>query len=278
MNTINVIVTRAADVLMTPAQLTSPLAMLLILSVVCGLLMTIVFKYTSNQKALKVVADRTKAQLLCMRLFKDDLRVAIRCQASLVKYIGLRLWHSLPPMLVMIVPFVLILPQLAMRYEWRGLEPGESIVAMVQIDPAAWDEHHDDVSLRVPPGVVIETPRLRDAEEHAIYWRLRLEHPTIEPIVFSVGYYGCPKTFANAEDPRELSLVSPRRPGPGFLDRLLYPAEPGFASDGPVRGVELRYPGRSTPIFGLDVPWWLTFFVVTMIAALVARPFLRVQF
>jgi hypothetical protein len=29
---------------------------------------------------------------------------------------------------------------------------------------------------------------------------------------------------------------------------------------------------------GLDVPWWLTFLVLCMIAALIARPFLKVQF
>jgi hypothetical protein len=45
-----------------------------------------------------------------------------------------------------------------------------------------------------------------------------------------------------------------------------------------VRGIDLRYPVRSTPIFGIDVPWWATFIVLCMVTALLVKPFLKVQF
>ena len=56
------------------------------------------------------------------------------------------------------------------------------------------------------------------------------------------------------------------------------PGEPGFAGDAPVRSVDIRYPDRSTPIFGFNMPWWGTFFIVSMLAAVIVRPFLKVQF
>ena len=59
---------------------------------------------------------------------------------------------------------------------------------------------------------------------------------------------------------------------------MIYPAEPGFGDDSPVQSVDLRYPTRSTPIFGIDIPWWGTIFIVSMFAAICVRPFLKVQF
>ena len=130
----------------------------------------------------------------------------------------------------------------------------------------------------MPAGVTVETPPLRDQGNHTVYWRLRLETPTSEPLRWQVGSESIEKTFIGAEDPGRLCTVSARRPGRGFWDRLLQPGEPGFDADSAVQGIAVRYPRRSTPVFGLDIPWWVTFIVVSMVAALCARPFLRVQF
>ena len=72
--------------------------------------------------------------------------------------------------------------------------------------------------------------------------------------------------------------VSPLRPGTGFVDRLLYPVERAFGGDSPVRAIEVRHPTRTTEIFGIDVPWWLTFLIVSMLFAFISKPFTKVQF
>ena len=38
------------------------------------------------------------------------------------------------------------------------------------------------------------------------------------------------------------------------VPRLLRPGEPGFGGKSAVESVEVRYPARSTPIFGIDLP------------------------
>ena len=277
MNWINARLTAASDFCLAPFASWPPLVVLIVVSIVAGAGMTVVFRYTSNQRALRLVARRTKAQLMCLRIFKDDLGVAIRCQGSVIKAIGLRLWHSLPPMLVLIVPFVFILTQLALRYENRPLVPGESVIASLQLTPEGWSER-DTALIEAPRGVTVETPALRDGAEQAIYWRLRLDEPTDEPLCFRVGNREALKSLIGTEDGDRLCTVSARRPGDGFWDRLLRPGEPGFDADWPVRGIDLRYPARATPIFGIDVPWWATFIVLCMVAALLVRPFLKVQF
>lgn len=277
MNVVNPILTSISGVVIAPVRQWPPLLVLVVLSLIAGALMTVVFRYTSNQKALRRVAARTKAQLLCMRLFKDDMRVGLRAQGELITSIGLRLWYSLPPMLVLIVPFVLILTQLSLFYEKRPLQPGEQVVAAIELDPEAWDRHQN-LAIQVPYGVSVETPPMRDAAEHTVYWRLRLDEPPAGVLRWNVGTDVVEKSLVGAASGRTLQAVSARRPGPGFWDRLLYPGESGFAAGGPVRAIEVRYPARQTPILGIDVAWWLSFFALSMVAALIVRPFLKVQF
>jgi len=277
-NWINGILTTISDVLLAPLEAWPPAVVLVVLSVVAGVLMTVVFRYTSDQKGLKRVSSLSKAHLMCLRIFKEDLGVAIRCQGDILKSIGRRLWLSLPPMLVLIVPFTLVLTQLSVRYERRPIQSGESVVLAVELSPDSWPDDSRNLSIQVPAGVVIETPALRDEAAHTVYWRLGLREPVDEPLVVQAGFHTIQKSFIGTDDTDRLCNVSPRRPGTGFFDRLIYPAEPGFGGDSPVRSIDLRYPARSTPIFGVDIPWWGTFFIVSMLSALCVRPFLKVQF
>ena len=57
-------------------------------------------------------------------------------------------------------------------------------------------------------------------------------------------------------------------------------AEAGFDATSAVQAVVIHYleAKQTTPLFGINVPWWATFLIISMLAALVARPFLRVHF
>jgi hypothetical protein len=76
-----------------------------------GLVAAIVFRFTSRQDLLRRDAELIQAQLLAMKLFRDDLGTMCGSLGRLLRYTVLRLWHSLPPTLVMVVPFVC---------SWRG--------------------------------------------------------------------------------------------------------------------------------------------------------------
>ena len=105
--------------------------------------MTYVFGKTSNQRALRRAADNIRAQLFAVKLFKEDLFVTFQCQMTLLRSTGTRLLHSVPPMLVMIVPLLFVLTQLAMRYEFRPLVEGEQAVVAMHIKPDAWKANRD---------------------------------------------------------------------------------------------------------------------------------------
>ncbi|REK09456.1 MAG: hypothetical protein DWQ37_18650 [Planctomycetota bacterium] len=277
MDTFNLTLTRAADWVFGWCQRLSPLATLLLLSAVAGVAMAVVFRVSSNQRAIKAAVDRSRAQVLAINLFGHDPRAIFASFAQLLRYTGLRLSYSLPPMLLMLIPFTLLLVQLAMRYEHQPLAGGESTIVKLELAPEAWSDHQR-VALKSSPQVKVETPALRDATEHAVYWRVRPLGSTPAVLAWQIDGQTIEKRLDVSGDDVALSAVGVRRPGRGIVDRLLYPAEPALPAAGPVRGIEVQHAPRQTPLFGLDVPWWLTFVLGSIVAALLLRPILRVRY
>ncbi len=276
MNIINSILSTIAGLCFAPFTALPAWVALVFWSAVLGVLMAIGFRYTSPQKKLKIVVDRIRANMLGMKLFKDDLGVTFRVQVQLFKSIALRLWYSLPPMLAMIVPFVLILTQFAVWYEKRPFGPNEAIVVELRLAPNVW-EQSEQLAIHTPDGVRVEA-RVRDEQAHEVTWRISPGISTAFTVAWNIGGERIEKTIAVAKSPDRLVPVSTLRPGPDFLDRLLYPAEPAFSADSPVRSIEVRHPARSTEIFGFDIPWWLTLLIVSMLFAFISKPFTKVQF
>ena len=276
MNAINASLTWLSDLLFAPF-VSIPLVGLLFWSAACGVAMTYVFGKTSNQTALRRAADRVRAQMLAVKLFKDDLGVTLQCQVELMKATGARLWHSLPPMLVMIMPFAFVLSQLALRYEHRPLQLGEDTVVGMQLAPEVW-EQFKNVELEAPQGLFIETESLRDRDTSSLYWRVRPEGDQPVKLRWQLGDETIEKELAIAADAQRLERVSARRPGPGVFERLLHPGELGFDRAAPIQEISVQYPPRATPVFGVNMPWWATFLIVSILVALLVRRPLGVQF
>src|SRR5260370_27871087 len=55
-----------------------------VVAAVTGVLLLVLFKYTSNQRAIKRVRDDIDANLLALKLFKDNARVTIGSQGRLL--------------------------------------------------------------------------------------------------------------------------------------------------------------------------------------------------
>jgi hypothetical protein len=277
MDTVNLALTHSIDWLLGWCAGLTPLATLLVWSAVSGIAMAFVFLFTSNQQAIKTAADRSRAQVLAIDLFGHDVRAIFTSLGQLLRYSGLRMWHSLPPMLVMLVPFAVLLAQFALRYEYRPLARDEAAIVRLELTDKSWPAQQG-VRIEAPSNVVVETPALRDTTEHAIYWRVRPTEAAPATLTWNLGEGKVDKRIDVAADGQELQTVSPRRPSRGWWDRFVNPAEPALPAGSPARGIEVEYPRRETPLFGYNVPWWLTFIVTSIAAALVLRPVVKVRF
>ncbi len=275
MNAFNEFLTAVFGWLLFPLS-NHPLILLLVCGAVVGVLMSLVFKYTSNQSTMASVLDRSRGHILAIKLFKDDLRGMFFSLGCVFYYILLRLWYSVVPVMVLIVPLYFVMSQLFLRFEYRPLAIGEEGIVELQIDGNSW-ERNRDATMRSDPGFTIETEPLRDENGQSIFWRVEANQPGLSKLRWQLGDSTMEKEIVAAEDCNRLLETGSRRPGTGWLDRTWHAAEPALEQL-PVRAVVVHYPQRETPIFGFKFPWWVTFFAVSMITALLAQPLLKVRF
>ena len=254
-----------------------PLLTLIVISALFGVVVAILFRMTSNQVKLRRVADLCRAQVLAIKLFKDEPRTMFDALGQLSRYTSLRVWYLLPSMCIAIVPSVLLLVHLAVWYEYRPLATGESAVVELQLAKSAWAEYQGVVP-EVPSQLDLETQSLRDPDESSILWRVRVKEPAPATIRWRLGSDVFDKQIAVAGAPTALSPVSVRRPGSGWWDRLIHPTETALQPESPLRGIVVHHQHRMTPLWGWNIPWWTTVLLVSILAALLVRPLVKVQF
>ena len=243
---------------------------LTLLSVLAGLVALLVVKYTSNQAAIARIKDDIKAHMLAIKLFKDDLGVMFGAQAQLI-WAALRMqYRMLPPLVIMFVPFVLMAAQMGLRYQWRPLKVGEVVCLEVELSDQAQPA---DFNLEIVQPEGLEKLRCRALAPHVVSWRIRPQRPGVHTLVMTNGRETFTKQLAVGENADRACPVR----GGTFWDRLLYPAEAPFEATSLVRSIRLvPYPERRGRYAGAD--WWLFwFFAVSVVAALVLKPVLKVK-
>src|SRR5262249_51834361 len=117
-----------APVGVLPGWLSATLA-----AVATGVLLLVVFKHTSNQRAIKQARADIKAHLLSLKRFTASAPVALQAQGGILLGALRLLALAVVPMLVMVVPVCLILGQLALWYQARPLQVGEDAVLTVRL-------------------------------------------------------------------------------------------------------------------------------------------------
>jgi hypothetical protein len=233
-----------------------------LIAAVTGVLLLIVFKYTSNQRAIKRVRDDISANLLALKLYKDSVGVAVRAQGRLLLNAGWLLVLGLLPTAVMFVPVTLALVQLGLWYQQRPLKVGEETLVTVKLNGDA-EALLPEVKLEPTRAVKTTVGPVRVFSAREVCWTVKARKKGYHRLVFRVGDRTVEKELAVGGG---FMRVSARRPARVLSDVLLNPAEEPFGADSPVRSIEVDYPERSSWTSATD-SWLLCWFSAAMTAA-----------
>jgi len=269
---VNVITNALGGLFLAPVALVPGWVSITVISAVLGVLLLIIFKYTSNQMAIGRVRDDIKANLLAVKLFKDSISVTFRSQARVFAGSFKLLFYAIVPMLVMIVPVCLILAQMGMWYQARPLRPSdEPVIVKLKLNNNL--DTLPQVTLESLPAARTMIGPVRVFSKKEIYWKIKPIEDGNYNLIFHVGGRRYEKQLAVGEG---FMRLSPIRPGPDFSDILLYPLEMPFAPDSPVYSISIDYPERDSRISGTN--WWIVyFFIASMIFAFIFKPLLKVR-
>jgi hypothetical protein len=243
-----------------------------LIACVTGLGLLVVFKYTSNQRAIKRVRNDIRANLLALKLFKDSPVVTLRAQARVFRGAFQLMLLAIVPMLVMAIPVCLMLGQIALWYQWRPLRVGEEALASLTF---ARDAASTMPDAQLEPSAAFKTliGPVRVPSERAVYWSIKAKQPGLHRLNFY---------FTNGTAQKELAVgdgfmrTSQKRPGWSWSEILLHPWETPFPRGSSVYSIDVQYPARDSWTSGTD-KWIAYWFVVSMVAAFIVRPWLNVS-
>ncbi len=184
----------------------------------------------------------------------------------------------------MIVPLVLTLEQLNVRFGCRPLQPGEQAILKVKM-AAGISPVDTEISIRPSPHFTVETPVLRIGEErdeeggetqqNEVDWRVRANAPGRAVITLDVRGGRLAKTLDI--DASKLRALSPRKPSGKFFDRVFNPAEEPVPSGLGVTSIELFYPVNRLSLLGFHIHWLLAFFVLSLVFGLGLKGLFKVE-
>jgi uncharacterized membrane protein (DUF106 family) len=243
------------------------------ISLVAGILMLIIFRYTSNQEGIKKSKAKVSAYILEMRLFNHDLGKMLAALGKTLAANILYLRYMLVPLVVIIIPVLIVLIQVSYIYENRPLRPNEhAVVKAVLKHGFPVVETH--VLLQVPDDIIIETPALRIKSSNEVDWRISARKHGVYHIDFMVKG----KLFEkNLHVNNELTALSTKRADSSFYAFLLNHSEPELPHDSPFVSLQIMYPDRNLSIMGLKLHWIIWFFIFSVIFGFAFKNVFRVE-
>src|SRR5207247_1156451 len=196
---------RLSTILLGVAGDDLPAALVVLLSLIIGLLMVVVFRYTSDQKAIRLAKDQLKAHLLAVRLFQDQLPVVLSSYGRILRCTGRYLRLAFKPLLFVILPLTFLIVRLDRYLGWAPMPSGQAFLVKVRTtNPEALNE----ASLLLPAEMKTTAPAVHVPAGNEVVWRVVAEKNGDYNVIIGVAGQTLSKAVVASSG---LSRVSPIR-------------------------------------------------------------------
>jgi hypothetical protein len=265
---------RIFDILVSPFGNAAAGAVLAVAAVVTVVVLA-VFKAATPQKRLVAARDRVLGHIFEMGLYQERLGVLAKIQRDLawsnLRYVVL----VLPALALMIVPVALAMYQLEGRVGRRPFQPGETtlVAATLAADQAAQLER---LTLATSPGLVLDAPPVRAADQRTAFWRVRVTTPGRHEVAISSpqGALGSLPVAAEAG----LQRVEKERRRESGLAALIGGRQDVLPTESGLTRLAIRVPDRHVRYLGVELSWLLAFILATLVLGLALKGVFRVEF
>jgi hypothetical protein len=252
-------------------ELNLPAVLVVLLSVAIGFVMVIVFRYTSDQHAIRIAKDQLKAYLLAVRLFQDQLPVVLSSYGKIVRGTGRYLRLAFRPLLFVALPLTLLMVQLDRYFGSAPISPGQPFLIKAHgVD----SDVLNTIELQLPPDLQASAPAVHVPAENEVVWRVVAKDPGKYDVKIGISGKMFPKTVSISTGLERLSSVRVRD---GFWERMLYSAEAALPVASPLQSVVVAYPTRSIPFAGFQWNWIWLFFVLSLLAGFLFKTVLGIE-
>lgn len=259
------------DALLAPFIWLPPLAGLVALSAVLGVVLLGAFRLLTPQRRLRRVKHQMSACVYELWLFSASPLIVLWAQGRALWLTAVYLLLALPSLVVLAPVVGAVASRAALWHEVRPMEPGEEALVSFTLDPLRAARRPKveaaGTGLRVIPPLVLVNKGGR-TEGHI---RLGAVGPGEHKITIRVGQVQVHKIVeVGGSGP-----VSWRRARANDA-QLLFSRETPLPTHGPLTSITVHYPDRAAPWPG--TPWWAHPLLISMLVALALRRRLGVVF
>jgi len=253
--------------------MTSPLAIVVILSVVVGLLMIVLFGYTSDQKAIWIAKDQLKAHLLAVRLYRDQLQVVMGSYGKILRGTARYLRLAFKPLLYVIIPITLLIVQLDRYLGLTAIHTNTPFLLTARVNKP---EALDGISIDLPAEITASAPPVHVAADSEVVWRLVASQEGAYEVKIATSGQSATKTVCVSS---QLARVSPERLRGHFWERMFLSGESALPDNSVIESIAVDYPERSIGlgIADYEMNWIWLFFILSMIAGFIFKELLGIQ-
>ena len=265
---------------------TSPLAIVVVLSLVVGLLMVVLFGYTSDQKAIGIAKDQLKAHLLAVRLYRDQIPVVMGSYGKILRGTGRYLKLAFKPLLYVIIPITLLMVQVDRYLGAMPILPQAPFLLTVHfngrtggIDKIGDESGNDkdamnNVTLDLPAEIAMTAPPVHIAADSDIVWRLVGSKEGKYSVKITASGQTTEKAVCLGSNLPRISIIRMRGK---FWERLFSSAESALPENSPIESISINYPDRNIEIAGYGMNWIWLFFILSMVAGFIFKELLGIQ-
>jgi hypothetical protein len=175
-------------------------------------------------------------------------------------------------MLVMLIPMVLVLSQLALWYQARPLQVGEEAVVTAHLK-AKEAEALPEVLLENSSFYEVVAGPGRVPAKHMVCWNIVARESGEHRLRFRVHDDSVTKELVIGNS---LMPVSLQRPRWNWGEAILHPREAPFSQESAVDSIEVTYPARAAWTYGTKT-WLIYWFIVSLVAAFAVKPIFKVN-
>ena len=255
----------AFDLFFWPFRAADPVYGLAVISLLTGLAAILLFRYVSNQDAMRRVKNRIHAHLLELRLFPDQLGIVSRAYGRILRFTAIYLIYNLKPLAILLLPLVVLMVQLDLRFSRMPLEIHDSFILKATLaGPGALDSG----SLKLPKGLTLTAPPVNIPTQQEVNWRIRAdEYGVFLPAVVVAGQTFTKRVVVS----KEITPLPVERARASLVEWLMNPVEKPLPSGGPLQSLEVNYAPRSIDLGYLATNWLVVFLVVSLVSGLILK-------
>ena len=228
---------------------------ILILSVIISLLITLIYKWTTDQNLMKQLKGETKALQKQMKELKDRPEEMMKVQKEMMQTNWKYMSHSLRPMLFTFIPIILIFGWMNAHLAYAPIFPGQEFQVSARF---ANGDVQGNASITVPEGITLISEDTQQIEAKEATWTMKGPSGAY---VLEVEYGG--KIFTkDLLITKEKNYVSVQKP---------------IKDGGALKAIGIKNaPVKILNLFGWKVGWLGTYIIFSIVASMLLRKGLKV--